>query len=111
MDMDLKNTSDQPVAVLGGGSFGTAVANILAMNNKVLFYVRNPETYEMIKTERRNQSVPIHNNIEPTIDLEETADRCSILFPVVPSSGFRNLIKGFQGPSALDSGPVPLSGA
>ena len=93
MDMDLKNTSDQPVAVLGGGSFGTAVANILAMNNKVLFYVRNKDTFEMMKTERRNHSVPIHDNIQPTNDPQETADKCSILFPVVSSSGFRELIK------------------
>ena len=93
MDMDSKIISEQPVAVLGGGSFGTAVANILAMNSKVMFYVRNQDSFEMMKAERRNNSIPIHENVHPTNDLEQTADQCSILFPVVPSSGFRDLIK------------------
>jgi len=91
--MASKNTSNLPVAVLGGGSFGTAVANILAENSKVIFYVRNQETYEMMVKEGRNKDVPIHENITPSNDLEKTADQCHILFPVVPSSGFRPLIR------------------
>ncbi|MFT7150229.1 MAG: glycerol-3-phosphate dehydrogenase (NAD(P)+), partial [Nonlabens sp.] len=36
--------SDNMVGVLGAGSFGTAVANILAKNRQVLLYARNPAT-------------------------------------------------------------------
>ena len=34
------SSDDNMVAVIGAGSFGTAVANLLAENGKVLFYSR-----------------------------------------------------------------------
>jgi glycerol-3-phosphate dehydrogenase (NAD(P)+) len=47
----------QVVAVLGGGSFGTVVANIIAGNgNQVRLWLRNAECCEAIRVERRNTS-------------------------------------------------------
>ena len=44
MVMGSKNTSKETVGVIGAGSFGTAVANILAENDaNVILYVRDPE--------------------------------------------------------------------
>ena len=42
-------TEQRPIAVLGGGSFGTAVANLLAENgHQVLQWMRDPEQAEAI---------------------------------------------------------------
>ena len=44
-------TEQQPIAVLGGGSFGTAIANLLAENGQaVRQWMRDPEQAEAIRT-------------------------------------------------------------
>lgn len=48
-------TTQQPVAVLGGGSFGTAIANLLAENgHQVLQWMRDPEQAQAIRVNREN---------------------------------------------------------
>lgn len=48
-------TEQQPVAVLGGGSFGTAVANLLAENGvRVRQWMRDPEQAEAMRCNREN---------------------------------------------------------
>lgn len=84
--------SNELVGVLGAGSFGTAVANILAKNTKVLLYARNPETVKQIQTSRTSAGQDVSDNIEVTNNLEEVAQKCNVIFPVVPSSNFRELI-------------------
>lgn len=81
------------VGVIGSGSFGTAVANILARNTKVLLYVRNPETAKTIEKERISVHQKLADNIKITNSLQELAEECNILFPMVPSSGFKEMIR------------------
>ncbi|HBM09631.1 MAG TPA: glycerol-3-phosphate dehydrogenase, partial [Pseudomonas sp.] len=48
-------TEQQPIAVLGGGSFGTAIANLLAENgHSVRLWMRDAEQAESIRTHRQN---------------------------------------------------------
>ena len=48
-------TERQPIAVLGGGSFGTAIANLLAENGQaVRQWMRDPEQAEAIRSRREN---------------------------------------------------------
>ncbi len=48
-------TEQQPVAVLGGGSFGTAVANLLAQNGvPVRQWMRDPAQAEAMRVNREN---------------------------------------------------------
>jgi glycerol-3-phosphate dehydrogenase (NAD(P)+) len=48
-------TEQQPVAVLGGGSFGTAVANLLAENGvPVRQWMRDPAQAEAMRVNREN---------------------------------------------------------
>ena len=48
-------TQQQSIAVLGGGSFGTAIANLLAENGKsVQQWMRDPEQAEAIRANREN---------------------------------------------------------
>jgi len=92
--MDLKNPSDkQIVAVIGAGSFGTAVANLLAENGKVLFYSRRPDAVEIINRERVNNGQQIHDNIRATNDLQEITESCYLMFPSVSSDAFREMMR------------------
>ena len=89
--MALKNVLDkQPVAVIGAGSFGTAVANLLAENGKVLFYSRRQDAVDMINKERMNNGQTMHENVRATNDLQEITDSCYLMFPSVSSDAFRN---------------------
>ncbi|MFY0591429.1 NAD(P)H-dependent glycerol-3-phosphate dehydrogenase [Roseivirga sp.] len=85
--------SDKTVGVLGGGSFGTAVANILAKNANVILYVRNQKTVEEIEKTRKSAGQNLSDNIKVVNDLEEVPKQCNVIFPVVPSSNFRELIQ------------------
>ena len=91
--MDSKISSEKPVGVIGAGSFGTAIANILAEKSKVLLYARNEAFVNRIKNEGISSGQKLHKNISGTNELQEIATKCDILFPIVPSSAFRSLIK------------------
>lgn len=88
------SSSDKPIGVIGSGSFGKCVANILARNNKVLLHVRSDKVYDAIHNKRHHNGHDIHPNITAVRDAEVIADRCSLIFPVVPSKAFRMMIRG-----------------
>ncbi len=84
--------SDQKVGVIGAGSFGTAVANILSKNSNVLLYARKPEVATAINETRQSANQKLANNITVTNSLEEIAKNCNVIFPVIPSANFRELM-------------------
>ncbi len=90
--MDSSNIYSRPVGVIGAGSFGCAVANILAENVPVLLYARNPEVVEQAQTHSTARSISLHPNITGIGDLELLANTCEVIFPVVPSASFRSMI-------------------
>ncbi|MCB0506841.1 MAG: NAD(P)-dependent glycerol-3-phosphate dehydrogenase [Bacteroidetes bacterium] len=92
----INSSENAPVAVIGAGSFGTAVANLLAENGKVLFYSRRPDAVEIINKERKNSGQDIHPNITATNDLQEITERCYLLFPSVSSDAFRGVMKSLS---------------
>lgn len=85
--------SSKPVGVLGAGSFGTSVANLLAENSEVLLYARRPEVVEEIGRSRKSAGYDIHDRINPTNNLEEVIRECDVIFPVISSQGLREMIK------------------
>ncbi len=91
--MNLKNTSEQYVGVIGSGSFGTAVANILAQKTKVLLYARKIEVVEEMSKTRMSGNQRLLDNVIPVHDLERIARKCEIIFPIVPSENFRKMIR------------------
>lgn len=92
--MGSKNTSEKQVGVIGAGSFGTAVSNILAEKNKqVLLYARTPEKAKAINKSRKSSGYALHERIEVTNDLEYVGRSCDVIFPVVPSANFRSMIR------------------
>ncbi|BDD09222.1 glycerol-3-phosphate dehydrogenase [NAD(P)+] [Fulvitalea axinellae] len=92
--MGSKNISEMTaVGVIGAGSFGLAVANLLAENGEVLLYVRNKEIIPKINEDRYCNKQEISENIRATGDLKEVADNCRVIFPVVPSVNFRDMMR------------------
>ncbi len=95
-------TEQQPVAVLGGGSFGTAVANLLAENgHAVRQWMRDPEQAEAIRTQRENprylKGIKIHGNVEPVTDLLATLSGSQLIFVALPSSALRSVLAPHAG--------------
>jgi glycerol-3-phosphate dehydrogenase (NAD(P)+) len=86
-------SDDKPVGVIGAGNFGSVVANLLARHKKVLLYVRDDQVIEKILESGENRGHKLHKQITPTNDLGELAKECDILFPIVPSSHFRTMMK------------------
>jgi glycerol-3-phosphate dehydrogenase (NAD(P)+) len=92
MAMNLKNSSNKPVGVIGAGSFGSAIANLLCRNTNVILFARNPNVADRITQSRILQGKPLAENITPTNDLEFVADQCDVIFPIVPSENFPKLV-------------------
>ena len=90
-------TEQHAIAVLGGGSFGTAVANLLAENgHPVRQWMRDPEQAEAIRLNRENprylKGIKIHPLVEPVTDLQATLEACELCFVALPSSALRNVL-------------------
>ena len=88
-----KNISTNPVGVIGAGSFGTTVANLLANNREVLLYARRKEAVEVMVKNRFAVGQKLADNVTPTHYLEEVAECCEIIFPIVPSEVFRAMMQ------------------
>ena len=93
MAMSSKSTSDKIVGVVGAGSFGTAIANLLAEKNSVLLFVRDKSKAELYTKERKIGTHILSDKIEITNELSAIGNRCEIIFPIVPSANFRQMIK------------------
>lgn len=91
-------TEQQPVAVLGGGSFGTAIANLLAENGQhVRQWMRDPQQAEAMRNNRENprylKGVKLHAGVEPVTDLAQTLQDCELIFVALPSSALRQALQ------------------
>lgn len=90
---DNMDSTKKPVGVIGAGSFGTTVANILAQNADVLLFSRKAEIVETINRTHRHLGVQLSPRIVATSHLEELAHNCVLLFPIVPSTTFRRMMQ------------------
>lgn len=79
--------------IIGAGSFGTAMANIIAENGTVVLYSRRPEVCESINTHRTNKGRAMHERIQATTNLQELCERCELIFPLVSSSAMRSVLR------------------
>ena len=86
------------VAVLGGGSFGTVLANIAASNgNDVFLWVRDSEQALRINSEGANSTyhpeLQLSANIHASEDLDDVIKGSSIILVATPSLIFENIIQ------------------
>jgi glycerol-3-phosphate dehydrogenase (NAD(P)+) len=90
------------VAVLGGGSFGTVIANIIACNgNSVRLWLRNEERAASINRHRENlEYLPgyrLHDDLNATTSLEQAVAGVDIVLVAVPSKSFRQVVRELAG--------------
>lgn len=91
-------TQLQPIAVLGGGSFGTALANLLAENGqRVLQWMRDPEQAEQMRRSGENprylKGVKLHAGIEPTSDIHMALQQAELVLVALPSGALRDALQ------------------
>ncbi|MGI2299834.1 NAD(P)H-dependent glycerol-3-phosphate dehydrogenase [Candidatus Cardinium hertigii] len=93
--MDFKQFSlSNPVAVLGAGKFGTAIANLIAANvDQVLLYTHKTTRAAAGQISRTMAAQPLEANIVVTDDLVTVLRSCPVIFPIVPAAKFRGLIQ------------------
>lgn len=85
------------IAVVGAGSWGTAVAGIAAGNTDTVLWARRPELAEAMRERHENtdylpgQTLP--DSLEFTADLEEACAPADVVMLGVPSHGMRTVLR------------------
>jgi len=80
------------IAVVGAGSFGTAIANVLARNEPVMLWGRNMENMERAAKERQCAGQELLDAVQVDTNLERIA-ACDIVLPILPSHAFEEVIR------------------
>lgn len=88
--------------VLGGGSFGTAIATILAENAyRTHLWVRDQETANAINDARENTrylpGAELPPNLTATDSLEEAIAGAELVFMAIPSKAFMDVLERARG--------------
>jgi glycerol-3-phosphate dehydrogenase (NAD(P)+) len=101
--------SFQRIAVVGGGAWGTALANSAALaGREVCFWMRDPDRARSLREARENArylpGVRLHERVRPSADLADLADADAALL-VVPAQTVRAATQAIAG--ALPAG-APL---
>ncbi|MEH6591485.1 MAG: NAD(P)H-dependent glycerol-3-phosphate dehydrogenase [Halioglobus sp.] len=102
------------VAVLGGGSFGTVIANIIAANqHQVRLWMRNTRRAEDINRSHENEEyLPgyrLHDNLWATSVLEDAVAGIDTLFVAVPSKSFREVVHQVAGQLSPETVVISLT--
>ena len=84
------------VAVIGAGSWGTAVAALAATNAPTVLWARREELAKQIVTEHVNgdylADLPLPDRLESTSDVQEATREADVVVMGVPSHGFRDVL-------------------
>lgn len=93
-----KTEVPQPIAVLGGGSFGTAIANLIASNGfDVRLWLRDETKARQVALQRENADyLPgyrLADNLDITADLESALRDARCVFFSVPSKSMREVAR------------------
>lgn len=88
----------QKVAVLGGGSFGTVIANIMAEKGiQVSQWMRDSSRAEEINQHHRNSrylpDYALSESLKATTDIESAVRDASLVFVSIPSQSFRSVVQ------------------
>lgn len=100
------------VAVIGAGSWGTTLANLLAeSNDRVLLWVFEEDLFRTMEQKRENEAflpgVRLADNLQLTHSLEEAFINRDILLCALPSHAVREIFH--QGRSYLREGALIIS--
>ncbi len=85
------------VAVIGGGSWGTAVAALTAPNFATQLWVRSADLAQTITTTHENPAylpgITLPSELVATSSLEAALSGAAVVFMAVPSHGFRSVLE------------------
>lgn len=88
------------VGILGGGAWGTALAQVAAGGGETLLWAREPEVVESVNRDHENllflAGVPLDPAIRATGDLEALAG-CGALLVVTPAQHMRKVLAAMPG--------------
>ena len=104
--------SNAKVAVLGGGSFGTVIADLIGTKGEgVKLWMRNAERAEEINRSHENSRYlpgrSLSDKIVATADLEQALTDVDIVFVSIPSQSFRSVIQ--QAKAFIRPGQIVVS--
>jgi len=89
--------------VIGAGSWGTAVASIVAAAHPTSLWARSPELAEAMAETRENPrylpGVRLPESLAVTSSLDEALQDVEVVFMAVPSHGFRDVLRQAAGPA------------
>ena len=90
------------VAVIGAGSWGTAIANLVATNgNNVSLWARRGEVARAINADHKNPDYlsewPLHTDVVATTSLHDALARANAAVIVTPSKLIRGTARAFSG--------------
>ncbi len=106
-------SDDRPIAVLGAGCWGTALAILMAGNGlPTRLWGHNPRHVQSLESTRENRrflaGIPFPDRLMPCRELRDALHGARLILVVVPSHGFRETLDKI----ALQRGPViPLAWA
>ena len=102
-------TEMERVAVVGAGSWGTAVAAIVAEHAEVTLWARDPELAASIDTDHENPrylaGIALPERVHATTDLAAACTGASVVILGVPSHGLRSVLS--EASEAIDT-EVPV---
>ncbi|WP_455366066.1 NAD(P)H-dependent glycerol-3-phosphate dehydrogenase [Kaarinaea lacus] len=99
--MSAVNAREKPVAVLGAGSWGTAIGISLTRNAKpAILWGRDEEQIAILAAERCNRrylpDISLPDALVVSSDLQQTINDASDIIVVVPSHAFRSMLKSIE---------------
>ena len=102
------------IAVIGAGSWGTAVSGLLSNNgHDVSLWAREPEIAESVNTQHRNpiylKDVVLAESVRATADLGEAVEDASAVVIVTPTFGVRGIGEGLSSVLGSDVPVVSLA--
>ncbi len=85
------------IAVLGGGSWGTTVASLVARNTDVTLWARNPDTVNEINATHSNEKylpgAKLPDRLRATSDISEAIRDADVVVMGIPSQNFRAVLQ------------------
>ena len=85
------------VGLLGGGSWGTTVASLVARNAPITLFARNADTVDEINRDHTNEKylpgARLPQRLVATADLEEAVANMDVIVMGIPSQEFRSVLE------------------